>query len=196
MSPKSEAGDRIMDTTGKSLADHWRWAAGKGLMNSNTANGWTAACRKVLGTEKDWETADISKMNVDETIRRFENLEKKNFTPRSLNTYGVRFRQAHASYLSYLKDPGGWKPDVNERASRPERNGSNSKKKMDTVTVPIMQTEGTEKGQAADYPFPLRQGFTARLILPRDLKAAEVKRLSAFMTTLTVDFEEAAIEPR
>jgi hypothetical protein len=40
-----------------------------------------------------------------------------------------------------------------------------------------------------EYPFPLREGQTARLILPRDLKAAEVKRLSAFMSTLVADYD-------
>jgi hypothetical protein len=38
-----------------------------------------------------------------------------------------------------------------------------------------------------DYPFPVRDGQTARLVLPRDLRAAEAKRLSAFMATLVVE---------
>jgi len=43
-----------------------------------------------------------------------------------------------------------------------------------------------------EYPFPIREGQTARLILPRDLKIAEVKRLTAFLATLPVDYEASA----
>jgi hypothetical protein len=38
-----------------------------------------------------------------------------------------------------------------------------------------------------DYPFPVREGQIAHLVLPRDLKASEVKRLHAFMATLVTD---------
>ena len=41
-----------------------------------------------------------------------------------------------------------------------------------------------------DYPFPLRDGVTVRLMLPRDITVNEVKRLNAFMSTLAVDFNE------
>jgi len=187
-----------MDTNGKSFVEHWRWAAGKGLMNANTANGWTAACRKVLGIEKGWEQMDISKLDVDDLIKRFENLEKKTFTPRSLNTYGARFRQAHASYLSYLTDPGGWKSVASERPAR-AGNGAGTKKRADlkaktaeSVSTPIVQVGLSERGPVAEYPFPLRSNFTALLRLPRDLKAAEVKRLSTFMSALVSD--EAATD--
>jgi len=40
-----------------------------------------------------------------------------------------------------------------------------------------------------EYPYPIREGQIARLILPRDLKTSEVKRLNAFMATLAVDFD-------
>lgn len=178
-----------MDTNGKSFADHWGWAAGKGLMNANTANGISSAVRKVLAIEKGWETMDISKLDVDGLIKRFENLEKKNFTPRSLNTYGSRFRQALTSYMSYLKDPGGWKPTGSDRPTK--ANGSDSKKKTaskaeNVGTSAVVPEQPVEKG-AAEYPFPLRSGFTARLILPRDLKAGEVKRLATFMSALVAD---------
>jgi hypothetical protein len=42
-------------------------------------------------------------------------------------------------------------------------------------------------GGMVDYPFPVRDGQTARLVLARDLHAAEAKRLSAFMATLVVE---------
>jgi len=40
-----------------------------------------------------------------------------------------------------------------------------------------------------EYPFPIRD-LTAKLILPRDLRLAEAKRLGAFITSLAADAEE------
>jgi hypothetical protein len=38
-----------------------------------------------------------------------------------------------------------------------------------------------------EYPFPLREGQTAWLFLPRDLTASEGKRLAEFIATLSVN---------
>ena len=38
-----------------------------------------------------------------------------------------------------------------------------------------------------EYVFPLRRSLEVRLILPRDLTMAEVRRLEAFMRALVVD---------
>ena len=44
------------------------------------------------------------------------------------------------------------------------------------------------------YPFPLREDIDAQLVLPRDLKADEAKRLVAFINALS--FEEPARQDR
>jgi len=62
--------------------------------------------------------------------------------------------------------------------------------------------EATERPQVVtearlglvDYPYPLREGETVRLMLPRDTKLAEVRRLYAFMKTLAIDFEAESPE--
>jgi hypothetical protein len=57
---------------------------------------------------------------------QFQNLRKTKFKPAVLETYNRRFRQAVASYLNYLEDPGGWKPRMVERtpAEKPAANGN------------------------------------------------------------------------
>ncbi len=175
-----------METSGKALVDHWNWAAEKGLMNRNTALGLRSACSQVLGVLEDWETVDIKTLDLDGTVARFQNLKKKEFKPNVLETYRRRFKQAVSSYLSYLEDPGNWKPRSAERAPRQERNGGRQRQADSSLS-----SSGHELPSAGlvEYPFPLREGQTVRLILPRDLKRAEVKRLTAFMSTLTVDFD-------
>jgi hypothetical protein len=46
----------------------------------------------------------------------------------------------------------------------------------------------TETG-FVDFAFPIREGKVAHLVLPPDLKLAEVGRLTAYLSTLTTDFD-------
>ena len=180
-----------MDTTGKSLAEHWNWAANKGVMNKNSAGALRAACTQVLGVLEDWQNVDVTTIDADDVVQRFKNLRAKDFKPESLETYGNRFRKALSSYLAYTRDPGAWKPTRQNRArgARPNGNGAAAASRIEADVAPSRST-GAPRAGLVDYPFPLRDGLTARLMLPRDLKTAEVKRLNAFMSTLTVDFEQ------
>jgi hypothetical protein len=176
-----------MDTTGKALVEHWGWAAEKGVMNKNTAGGTRAACAQVLSVLEDWENVDVKTLDVEDALVRFQHLKAKDFKPAVLDTYKRRFRQAVSSYLSYLEDPGGWKPRTLERpVSTENRNGSS--RVSDAGAMRPARHETSMSG-FVEYPFPLREGQNVRLTLPRDLKSAEVKRLSAFMATLVVDFD-------
>jgi hypothetical protein len=168
-----------MDTSGKAFMEHWNWAAEKGLMNRNTAAGTRSACAQVMGAQEDWGNLDVRRLDVEDALTRFQNLRKKDFKPAVLNVYKRRFRLAVSSYLKYLDDPGGWKPRQNERS-------------VSAVGSPRSSIESTvrhEMPQAGlvEYPFPLRDGQIARLVLPRNLKTPEVKRLNAFMLALVVD---------
>jgi hypothetical protein len=176
-----------MEATGKALVDHWNWAASKGLMNKNTAYGLRAACSQVLSVVEDWENVDIKKLDVEQTLTKFQNLKKKEFKPQVLETYKRRFRQAVASFLAYLEDPASWKPTA---ARRKPQQSSNARKAA--PSEPDASVIGHELPSAGvvEYPFPLREGLNARLVLPRDLKKSEVKRLTAFMSTLAVDGDE------
>lgn len=175
-----------MDGTGHEFVDHWDWAAEKGLMNKNTAAGLRSACTQVLGVVDDWENVDIRKLDVEDTLVRFQNLRRKDFAPKSLDEYKRRFRKAMTSYLSYLADPAAWKPVMRERATRTATNDRTGSARAEKTT----DRTGTPAQAVMEYPFPLRESQTVLLVLPRDLKTAEVERLTAFMMTLAVDFGE------
>jgi hypothetical protein len=182
-----------METTGKAFVEHWSHTAEKGDMNKNTAAAMKAACVQVLSALDHWEQIDIRELDVEEALRRFQNLRAKKFKQKTLDAYARRFTQAVASYLAYVKDPRAWKPHGRERTARPRRVAGH----VETVDNVIRDNEGARaarppEGSLVEYPFPLRDGLTARLMLPRDLKSVEVKRLTAFMATLAVDFEPAA----
>ena len=89
-----------MEKSAKSLVDHWAWAGSKGLMNRNTAAGLRSACARVLEVlGDDWEQTDISKLDVEDLLLRFQNLRKKEFVPQVLGTYKQRFRKGHSLLL-------------------------------------------------------------------------------------------------
>jgi hypothetical protein len=179
-----------VSTTGKDFVAHWEWAASKGLLNGNTANALRAACSKVLEIEKGWETTDVSSLDIDGLLKRFRTLKGKQYKPDSLKEYERRFRKAHSSYLAYVKDPSSWKVAGQERAAR---NGKSEKSRRaeegaasDSPTPSVPAPPGF-----VEYPFPLREGRIVRMSLPADLKAADVKRLSAFLATLVVDHDSS-----
>lgn len=174
------------DATGAGLVEHWSWAAKKGLMNSNTAGALRAACSQVLAVEDDWESLDVRAMDVDLMLQRFENLRMKDFTPKSLAQYGSRFRRAVKSYLEYLEHPQGWRFDNREtRGGVREEGATKPRRRTASKEEPVTSTEAL--GDMITYPFPVRGGVVARLVLPRDLRATEARRLGAFLQSLAID---------
>jgi hypothetical protein len=181
-----------METTGKALVHHWDWAAQKGLMNPNTARVLRNACYQVLVAvfEGEWEVADVKTLDPDAVFLRFQNLRGKDLTPRSLQDYRRRLLQALDSYRAYVADPASWKGPGQERPLRADR--VRPAERRARVVVPDSALTDAESVQPEDgnmmvYPFPIRN-MTARLLLPRDLRMSEARRLVSFITSLAIDF--------
>jgi hypothetical protein len=181
---------KAMESTGRALVDHWSWAAEKGLMNKNTAGTLRAACSQILSSVDDnWETLDIRELNPDDAFRRFQNKRGKDFRPASLHDYARRFKQAHTSYLRYLENPASWRFESTERAPRNE--GARHPRPQAKTGVANFEINPN----LVRYPFPVREGQTALLCLPPDLKTAEAKRLITFIMSLAIDGAEAPSLP-
>ena len=180
-----------MNTTGKQLVDHWTWAAEKGLMNANSARAVRAACAQVLGVLDNWEQTDVASIDVDDAIRRFQNLRARDFNPESLQAYERRFRSAVDSFLAYVKDPATWRPAMRPAKTPNEQTGREKTRRSIRSTERHDETPGPSDGIPSvaliEYPFPLREGVVARLKLPRDISLAEAKRLHGFMIALAID---------
>lgn len=135
----------------------------------------------------NWESIDIQSLDVEGTLARFQNLKHKKFLPTVLNTYKNRFRQAVTLYLQYVEDPAGWKPRTVERTAPTSDRTNGGDQRPEGVRTTMQKIP---QASLVEYPFPLREGQITRLFLPRDLKSSEVKRLSAFMSTLIVDSDQ------
>jgi hypothetical protein len=178
------------DTSGKAFVEHWSWAAERGEMNPNTAGALRAACAQVLSALENWETVDIRGIDVEDTFRRFQNKRARDFKAETLETYRRRFSQAVRLFLQWAEDPKSWKSPVRERKTR----SRDSKEAEPDASPSERRSPGTIETpppprNLMDYPFPLPGNRIAFLRLPGDLKLAEVQRLTAFLTTLAVDFD-------
>ncbi len=145
---------------------------------------------------ENWETVDVRRIDVEDTFRRFQNKRARDFKPESLATYRRRFSQAVRLFLQWAEDPKSWKSPMRERKIRAR--GSKEKDAEAAATTSserqslagMIETPPPRVG-LMDYPFPLPGNRIALLRLPGDLKLAEVQRLTAFLTTLAVDFDPA-----
>jgi len=176
-----------METTGKQFVEFWNWASKKGLMNENTAYAFSSPVRKIISVHENWENLDVAKLDVDDLLKRFQNIHGKEFKPNSLSAYFRRFRQAHSLYLQYIENPTAWKFKGQQSSTRKQKQtkANRDQDTEDTFEMPIMQ--GSNSTQMVDYPFPLRENCIVRLKLPTDLKANEIERLATFMRTLVTD---------
>ena len=179
-----------MDTSARALVDHWKWAADKGLMNPNTAGALRATCAQVLGVLDNWEQVDIRQIDIDNLFRRFQNLRSKDFTPKSLDTYRSRFAKAVRSFLDYADNPSGWKGTTSQiRRQSKTSNAAAASGTVPPVPASSLPAVIADRQRTVTHPFLFRDGRQAMLALPLDLTLADVRRITAFLTTLAVDFD-------
>ncbi len=180
-----------METTGKQFAEFWSWAASKGLMNENTAYSFSSPVRQIIGVSEEWQTIDVSKLDVDSLFTRFQNMRGRDFKPESLDKYFRRFRMALKLFLNYVENPTGWKYGGQLGiTSRKTKLNKSEKDKPANETFEMPITQSGDSIQMVDYPFPLREKCIVRLKLPMDLKLDEVERLATFMRTFAIDFND------
>src|SRR5258708_40056582 len=114
-----------MEPNGKDLVGFFDYAAEKGLMGRDWASTLKSACKSVLSTVQPdgWETLDISDVDIDAFILRFERLKMADLKPDSLHVYGKRVRNGIAAYREFLRSPSTWQYK-SARSDQPARSAS------------------------------------------------------------------------
>lgn len=191
------------DGTGDALVEHWKRMAEKHLVNENTAGALRAACTKVLGVfGDDWKGVDVRSLDVDDVLLRFQNKHHKDLTPQSLATYQSRFKTALNGYLEYLENPSGWRPKASKAKVSPVRPRPDAVSPSRSATVSPAEDNGDADDGNFSVPadtlthrFPLSDGSLATLVLPVQLRKADVRRLTAFLDALAFE-DDAGSAPR
>lgn len=176
--------------TGLAFVKHWDWVAEKGLMPAATARAIRASVSQILKIDDNWESIDVTRVDVDSLIARFRNLSK--LAPGSLATYESRFRSGLESYVSYLNNPASYQPRARKPGQREDKQVPKSKTKggaKTTAAGPESSANAPTGGsntRLVVYPFPVRPDVFAELKLPADLTVDEASRLSAFLKAVAL----------
>lgn len=198
--------DFTPSATGAGLVAFLDYAIQKGYLKTATGQAMKTAVKEVLSSTEGadgWETVDLTSLDEDDVLRRFETLRAMKFSAGSLSTYKGRYSRAASMFSEFRASPATWRPSVKQRA---RSKGSSAS----VAVAPRVQT--TDSGALANtaspapapvagaphpahgsaiitYPFPLRQGVLASLELPPDLTLREARRLGAFIESLAIDDE-------
>lgn len=168
------------------LFDFLDMAANKGLMNGNTAAGLKAASNKLLEDLKPED--DVRVVDLNDAMIRYNNRHPNELSPSSLGAYQKRVAQAVAQFAAYKASPTTYKGI--SRAI--QTNGKVETRRRDAPKPADAPKPDDHGGHAAAkttdsslrLPYPLRPGFLAEVLIPRDLKKEEADRLSAFIQAL------------
>jgi hypothetical protein len=180
-----------METTGKEFVEFWGWASSKGLMNKNTAQSLATSAKQVIGVDENWETVDVSSLDIDELLRKFRNVRKKDVIPDSLQVYERRFKQALDLFLQYARDPANWKYKSQTSAARKAKTVKQHTLRSPEAEGELFASQSMTSVPMMDYPYPLRENCIVRMKLPVDLKMVDIDRLIAFLRTLVIDTNQS-----
>ena len=170
-------------------------AVDKGWINKNTGTSWKTAANRVLETVGEHD--DISTVDVRAAVLQFNNRHPGMMSSDSLRAYEQRVTQAVSQYVQHRADPLNYKapskglPSAKnsakkaaEKPASPAVMPSPSPQQHTTHAAPDKPLLGTVTDTSLALPFPLRPGFLAQVVIPRDLTTAEADRLCAFIQTL------------
>ncbi len=173
----------------KELLEFLDYLSQKGLMNKTTAQSRKAAANAVLGVLSEEEASDVSRIDLDDAMNRFHNLEGSKFTPGSLNTYKSRTRSAIDDFLRYLENPLTFRAKT-PTGSRPQRSKISSPQPAINnanlhVSAEVSKPPRAPVGQDSILPIPLRADLTIYIQgLPFDLSAKEAKKIANIVSAM------------
>lgn len=163
-------------------------ASDRGLMPATTAQALAVASRNVLGILTEAEREDLSRLDIDDVIKRFVNKRAKDFNPTSLKEYGRRVRRAVELFHKWREDPSSF--TIKTRASTASRSTKKSGTDAGAPATKELQAEATPALLPGTYQssFPVRPGLVVTLnSIPHDLTSVEAERLASFIRMLAVE---------
>ena len=162
----------------------------KGLIARATASARRTAAAKVLAVLSEDEAQDVTHLDVDQVMSRFENLNPRQYTPESLQSYRSRLKTALDDFRSYSDNPVSFRPSGLTRSkAKTSPNGAKpAKRKSGTAVATVPASTASPGIQASpmidlpnvnQLPVPLRQNLTVRIYgLPYDLSKQEAQKIA------------------
>lgn len=164
-------------------------AGERGMMPAATASALMVAVRNVFGILGEDERKDLSRVNVAEAVKRFNNKRAKEFSSSSLKEYGRRAQRAVALFHEWRENPANFSP----RTRAAKGSGGKGRKPAadspaDDAPLPSAYTAVAASAPGAfSSSFPVRPDQVVTISnVPPDLTAAEAERLARFVRMLAV----------
>lgn len=167
------------------------YLARKGLMNKTTASSRKAAVNNVLGILDVEEAKDVSMIDLDEVMHRFQNLNGMKYTGDSLATYKSRVRSAVDDFLSYVENPMAFRPSTgNGKKARENSRAANRAQKENTTPLassPTLNTQTPPPVATLILPIPVRADLTVYVQgIPHDLTQSEASRIANVIRAMAI----------
>lgn len=170
-----------------------QYAINKGLVNTNTGGGWKAAFTKIL--EEVGPDDDLSSIDVQSEVLRYNNRHPGVLSPDSLNQYEKRVLLILQEFKKYQESPTTYKGVLSRPASAPKSGDKKATSESKGLTTPAGTPPAADASPQKHItsavtdtslmmPFPLRPSFLAQIIIPRDLTKEEAARLCNFIQAL------------
>jgi hypothetical protein len=156
----------------------------KGLVPSNTAVGRKAAAQKVFAVLSSEEALDMTKVDIDEVMHRFENLNRGKYTTDSLRSYQSRLRNSLQEFADFCDNPLSFKPKRRLKVvvkTRPKVDSTSDKGTVSAGEAPKDEQLTTVNLPSAAHvlPIALRPNLTVQIAgLPFDLTRPEAQKLA------------------
>ncbi len=165
--------------------------AKKGLANAHTADGLRVAADRILGGLSPQEEADVRKIDVGLAVKRVHNKSPGKFKPSSLAEYGRRVEMLLKEFVRYHENPttytGIGRGTPTTRKAGAKGRGAKTAFRAPTKAT-LVSPPAAPVFQHLSLDYPLRPDFLAQIVVPRDLRVEEARRLGAFVMTLATDY--------
>lgn len=162
----------------------------KGLAKSNTVIGRRVACTKILDDLSSEEESDVRRIDVETAVKKFVNKNPGDLSPRTLGEYRRRIQRTIKDFVRYNEDPESFKPIGRAgTTNREARRNGQQVRSDDANDRSKPQSSAPVPTSGLSLSYPLRPDFLAQVVVPRDLKLNEARRLSAFVMTLSPEYE-------
>ena len=158
----------------------------KGLMAPNTVNSRKAAL-KVLDVLEPSEAEDVTAINVNDVVLRFENRNRNVYDPGSLQAYKARLKATLNDFRAYLENPLGFRPKTRPKLATKPKSEAVRPDKIDRPTEAPRHTETVSPPGMDILPIPIRPNLTVRIYnLPYDLTPAEAGKIAAVVQAMAM----------
>ena len=186
------------DFSRKSLLAFLDYLGDKGMIKQATVSARKAAASAILGILDEEEASDVRKLDVDDLMQRFSNLQGAKFTPGSLQTYKSRFNSALDDFLRYRSDPLNFKPAISARAARSKPKVANKESGRASGTASAEVGGGASGKETASNghagivcPIPLRPSVVIQIAgIPSDLSKSEANKICRLVSALAIDGDD------